>query len=94
MAINTGLVILRCSPQASLAGCGHGRMRPILRGRRKGDGAFGMSAIALMPEMTAEYEERPAYAAAFFSSRNSRRRILPTLVFGSEVRNSICLGTL
>src|SRR2546430_442291 len=33
-------------------------------------------------------------AAAFFSSRNSRRRILPTLVLGSEVLNSICFGTL
>ena len=36
-----------------------------------------------------------AYAAAFFfSSRSSRRRILPTLVFGRSVLNSICFGTL
>src|SRR5689334_7549532 len=34
------------------------------------------------------------YAAAFFSSRSSRRRILPTLVLGRSVLNSICLGTL
>ena len=33
-------------------------------------------------------------AAAFFSSRNSRRRIFPTLVFGNSFLNSICLGTL
>jgi hypothetical protein len=35
-----------------------------------------------------------AQAAAFFSSRSSRRRILPTLVFGRSVLNSICFGTL
>src|SRR5205085_5402833 len=34
------------------------------------------------------------YAAAFFSSRSSRPRILPTLVLGRSVLNSICLGTL
>ena len=33
-------------------------------------------------------------AAAFFSSRSSRRRILPTLVFGRSVLNSISFGTL
>src|SRR6516162_11310474 len=33
-------------------------------------------------------------AAAFFSSRSWRRRIFPTLVFGSSVLNSMCLGTL
>jgi hypothetical protein len=37
---------------------------------------------------------QPQAAAAFFSSRSSRRRILPTLVFGSSVLNSICFGTL
>ena len=36
------------------------------------------------------------YAAFCFtaSSRNARRRILPTLVFGSSVRNSIWCGRL
>src|SRR5262249_30236109 len=33
-------------------------------------------------------------AAALFSSRSLRRRIFPTLVFGSSVLNSICLGPL
>ncbi len=32
--------------------------------------------------------------AAFLSSRSARRRILPTLVFGSSLRNSTCLGRL
>ncbi len=33
-------------------------------------------------------------AAALLSPRKSRRRIFPTLVLGSAVLNSICLGTL
>ena len=35
-----------------------------------------------------------AYGAAFGGSRNSRRRILPTLVFGNSARNSITFGSL
>ncbi|GEM_PF-4875830 len=36
-----------------------------------------------------------AYARFFIaSSRNSRRRILPTLVFGSSLRNSMNFGRL
>ncbi len=30
----------------------------------------------------------------YFESRNSRRNILPTLLFGNSVRNSICRGNL
>ena len=47
-----------------------------------------------MSVMEQAFAARAVQAAAFFSSRNSRRRIFPTLVFGRSVRNSICFGTL
>ena len=37
---------------------------------------------------------RKRYAAFATSLRNSRRRIFPTFVFGSSLRNSTCAGTL
>lgn len=39
-------------------------------------------------------DKRAGLQAAFFSSRNSRRKILPTLVFGNSSRNSMNFGFL
>ena len=61
-------------------GCSHGK-------DKKKSGLGGRSALWRKECATAS-------ASAYFLSRSSRRRILPTGVLGSSVRNSITLGCL
>src|SRR5882724_6939340 len=64
--------------------------------RDSGSGPSDHPGMTVLRQRRAITQGEPAgpQAAAFFSSRSSRRRILPTLVLGRSVLNSICLGTL
>src|SRR5258708_20192771 len=58
-------------------------------------GVYHRAALAADPLAAPRHEGSQCQAAAaFFSSRSSRRRIFPPLVFGSSVLNSICFVTL
>ena len=52
------------------------------------------SGLLLVSSVTSQSEAPAGRLGYFFSSRSSRRRILPTLVLGRSVRNSMYLGHL
>lgn len=55
---------------------------------------LGDSGLLLASSVTSRGHTPAGRLGYFFSSRSSRRRILPTLVLGRSVRNSMYFGHL
>ncbi len=91
-----------CSQALSLPAAAASRSRESARGfrrRRRRPSRTSASGPASRQNATtsagATSRHRSCQSGVMdYSSRSARRRILPTLVFGSSARNSMCFGTL